>query len=68
MFSDGISSFTDKSGKKVPEQDVVDLLTDFRFIDENFIQRRAQHCFNRVFPKLGWSNYDDVSIIGAIDE
>jgi len=63
ISSDGLESFVDSNGSKIPFQDVIIKLIDFKCLNGEFIKRRMI-AFRRECDKLGWKNLDDVSVGG----
>jgi len=70
LMSDGVKSFTkkvvsDSSKGNVPitYHEVLKELLAFKGYQGEFIKRRVKR-FIKDMPKLGWENYDDVSVAG----
>jgi len=73
VMSDGILSFlkdeitkTSRNKVEVPINNVLEKLCKFKSSTGEFIKRRCKR-FIKDTKKLGWSNFDDVSIAGIHD-
>jgi len=71
LMSDGVHSFlkptTTLSGKMMESVSYVEVLKeilDFKGFGGRFIQRRMHWFQNKIMPKLGWQNDDDISMCG----
>ena len=63
ICSDGLESFVDKDGKKIPYNNIVKEIVDFKTLNGEFVKRRMI-AFRKKCDKLGWKNLDDVSVAG----
>ena len=61
LLSDGFSSFSDKTGAKVPDEDVLAELFPMRMLGPDFVNRRLA-AFERRCVRLGWKHHDDISM------
>lgn len=61
LLSDGFSSFSDETGAKVPEEDVLAELFPLRLLGPGFVNRRLG-AFERRCVRLGWKHHDDISM------
>lgn len=61
LLSDGFSSFSDDTGAKVPDEDVLAELFPIRLLGPGFVNRRLA-AFERRRARLGWKHHDDISM------
>ena len=73
IMSDGVSSFNEhinsgvsKHTEKVPLEDVIETLMDFKNLNGDFVTRHCQWMFKKnkknTFLGKNWENHDDFSI------
>lgn len=60
--SDGLDSFTDINGARVPLEDILRKVSNVPNSNGTFIQRNVGFFLKKECPKLGWKHEDDVSV------